>query len=155
LNNKLKNHDRIANVIENAVMKGSGYAASEAASTIDKEFVLIAKADLPPVIETVNALTDRPRVGARTAGYFRATPSSKFWERAHDIIAVALHAEKEQDKEMQAKRELISQRELAYSMLYPQAPTLWDYEAADIQVKTKIDVVVNLMRQVDELKASK
>lgn len=154
-NNKLTNHDRIAAVIEHAVNRGSTYAAIEAATLIDKEFVLIKKSDLPPVVETENAFSGQKKVGARSAGYFHATPASRYWERANDIIAVALHAEKEQEKEAQARRELIGQRELAYSMLYPAAKPLWDYDTADLQVKTKIDVVVNLMRQVDELKDKK
>lgn len=153
MQNKLTNHDRIANVIEFAVNQGSGYAASKAASTIDKEFILIAKADLPPLLPHKLPWNDTTTLKARTAGYCKGSSPETYWNRALDFISVALHAE--QEEAAQANRELEGMRKDAYAMLYPSAPPLWDYESAESQLKIKINVVVNLMKQVDELKKTK
>jgi hypothetical protein len=152
LQNALTNHDRITQVIEHAVVRGSGYAASEAASTIDKEFILIKKSDLPPVQPYKFSWSDTATLKARTASYHKGSPET-YWNRALDFISVALHAE--QEEAAQANRELEGMRKDAYAMLYPSAPPLWDYESAESQLKTKIDVVVGLMKQVDELKKTK
>lgn len=157
MQNALTNHDRLTKVIEHAVCRGSGYAASQAASLIDSEFILIAKADLPPVKTKMMynpvQMEEEPKAIAGSARVSGKAPSSYYWERARSFIAIAQYVEAEEAK--QAKRELRGKREEAYKMLYPMAPTLWNYETADPQVKTKIDVVVNLMKQVDELKKTK
>lgn len=157
MKNKLTSHDRIANVIEFAVNQGSGYAASEAASTIDKEFILIPKSDLPamgikPVYSPVKGeVINRPVAGS--ACTYGNAPSRYYWERARSFMAIAQYVEAEESK--QAERELAGKREEAYHMLYPSSPPLWDFQGADPEVKARIEVVVNLMNQVDELKDSK
>ena len=152
LKNKLTDYDRLANVIEGAVTRGSGYAASEAANTIDKEFILIRKSDLPSVQPKTLPWNGQTALKARTAGYNGHKPEI-YWNRALDFIAVALHAEQEEGK--QAERVLAGKREEAYRMLYPRSAPLWCYKDLSDIAKAQIDVVVNLMTQVDELKDGK
>ena len=157
MKNKLTSYDRIAKVIEDAVTRGSGYAASEAANIIDKEFILIRKSDLPAVeIKSVYSPAkmehvDRPVVG--TASKHGNAPSSYYWKRAIDVLAMAQYVEQEEVK--QAQRELAGKREEAWRLLNPTAPPLWDYNTANPACKAQIDVVVGLMTQVDELKDGK
>ncbi len=141
MKNALANHDRIASVIEDAVVRGSGYAASAAASTIDKEFILIAKSDLP-TFATASSIT----------GYNRTIGSQTYWSTVLDYIATALHAEQEEAEH--TERKLAGMRKEAWKMLHPLEAS-WDYNTQTPSSKKQVDVVVNLMRQVDELKESK
>lgn len=152
MNSKLTNHDRIAKVIEDAVVRGSGYAATEAANTIDEEFILIRKSDLPAVAPKPQVWGNLDVPMARTAGY-RGLKPTLYWERALDFIAISLYAEQEVVK--QKENELRGKREEAWKLLNPSAPTLWDYDTLNDDRRKQIDVVVNLMNQVDELKSTK
>lgn len=152
MKNKLTSYDRLAKVIEDAVVRGSGYAATTAANTIDEEFILIRKSDLPAVVPTKIPWSDKTGPKARTAGYHGHKPEV-YWDRALDFIAVHFYAEQEEGK--QAERVLAGKREEAYRMLFPEHPPLWDYKNIGDTTKKQIDVVVNLMNQVDELKEAK
>lgn len=152
MKNKLNDYDRLANVIEGAVTRGSGYAASEAANTIDEEFILIRKSDLPAVAPKELPWNGKTALKARTAGYNGHKPEI-YWDRALDFIAVALYAEQEEGK--QAERVLAGKREEAYRMLYPKSAPMWSYQDLSDMSKAQINVVVSLMTQVDELKDGK
>jgi hypothetical protein len=157
LKNQLNNHDRITKLIEDAVVRGSSCAASEAASTIDEEFILIKKSDLPPVVvkpvysPALGYHIDKPV--ARTAGHHKGAPASYYWNRAIDILAIAQYAEQEADK--QSENKLNELRKQAHGKLFPFCNYCWEYDKAEVHIKRQVDVVVNLMTQVDELKESK
>lgn len=157
MKNTLNNYDRLAKVIENAVVRGSGCAASESASVIDEEFILIRRSDLPAVeIKPIYSPARGEHINravARTASYHRGAAPSYYMKRALDILAIAQHAEAEEAK--QEKQKLAAKRHEAWSLLNPTAPPLWDYNTATAAVKAQIDVVVNLMNQVDECKEAK
>ncbi len=155
MKNALANHDRIAKVIEDAVVRGSGYAASEAASTIDKEFILIKKSDLPPITEKdsyPHNPWDKKVVKSAGSANYRGMKPELYWDRALDFISVALYAEQEVVK--QEERELAGKREEAWKLLHP-LEAFWDYESQPPSSQKQIDVVVKLMLQVDELKEAK
>lgn len=149
MKNKLASYDRLAKVIEVAVTRGSGYAASEAANTIDEEFIMIPKSDLPKVEQKHNYTRGREIPHARTASYFGGD-YDRYFQRALDYLAIAQVAANE--KAQQAERELAGKREEAYRMLYPKSVPIWCYKELSDVAKAQIDVVVNLMNQVDTLK---
>jgi bifunctional N-acetylglucosamine-1-phosphate-uridyltransferase/glucosamine-1-phosphate-acetyltransferase GlmU-like protein len=157
LQNALTNHDRLTKVIEHAVCRGSGYAASQAASLIDSEFILIAKADLPPVKTKMMynpvQMEEEPKAIAGSARVSGKAPSSYYWERARSFIAIAQYVEAEEAK--QAERKLDDLRSTAHAKLYPYCNYDWNYSTADTLDKAQVDVVVDLMKQVDELKKTK
>jgi hypothetical protein len=153
LQNKLPNQQDLVNVIAEAVYSGNGKGIDVAVQKINEEFILIKKSDLPEVTGKPHPWRENKETPmARTAGY-NGRSAKLYWNRALDFISISLYAE-EQEAD-QAKRELTWKREEAFKMLYPNSCTVVDYETADLSVKVKIDVVVGLMAQVDELKASK
>lgn len=146
------NQQDLINTIMSAVYVGNGRAAEEAAQKINDEFILIRKSDLPKVEPKPQSWGNLDVPMARTAGYRGRIPEM-YWNRALDFISVALHAEAEVVK--QKERELVGKRQEAWKLLHPSAPTLWAYDTMNSENKRKIDVVVNLMNQVDELKKAK
>jgi hypothetical protein len=140
--------------ITEACYIGHTNAISKAAEQINEEFILIRKSDLPPVVAWENPVSGRTKHRARTAIYFPQQSSEAYWNRALDVIAVALHAEQEDEK--QAERILSGKRADAYKLLFPDGDTINFYYANyPSNIRRQIDVVVGLMGQVDELKASK
>lgn len=145
------NQQDLINTIMSAVYIGNGKAAEEAAQKINEEFILIRKSDLPPMVSKPQGWNNLDVMMARSAGYRGRNPKV-YWERALDFISVALYAEAEVVK--QEEREIAEKRAEAWKLLHPNEAH-WDYEAQPAPSRKQIDVVVGLMNQVDELKATK
>lgn len=152
MKNKLTSQQDLINTILCAVYAGNGKAAEEAAQKINEEFILIRKSDLPAVVPKTLPLSGKTMPKARTVGYHGYKPEI-YWDRALDYISVALHAENEEVKE--AEKKLDKMREEAHAKLFPFCNYNWTYAGADPHDKRKVDVVVDLMTQVDELKEAK
>jgi hypothetical protein len=138
------NQQDLINVVMSAVYVGNGKAAEEAVQKINEEFILIRKSDLPQVkVQPRYSPIQgeyRDVATARTASYTVGS-SDFYYRRALDVLAISLYAEG-------------MEKEKAWKLLHP-LEAYWDYESQTAPIRKQIDVVVDLMTQVDELKNKK
>jgi hypothetical protein len=149
LENKRKDVDLIAFHINNAVQIGNSKAATEEAEEISKGFILIRREDLPKGESRFNYSRGKAIQQFRTTHYSGLDPIAYF-NRALDFLATAQYAQQvEKNKEYERLR---VKREEAWKLLNPECNTMWDYTVLPDKDKAQIDLVVSLMRQVDELR---
>jgi hypothetical protein len=140
---------RVAELVDYAVTQGNGRAAEEAVTKIDKEFVLVRRADIPPV--EINRFTNTYLAGSTP--FSAGLEPETYVFRALSNLALADYAKAKKVEHEEKRR--TKMRAEAHKLLFPASSTLWSYDDLAPVAKKQIDVVVKLMEQVDELKESK
>jgi hypothetical protein len=140
---------RVAELVDYAVTQGNGRAAEEAVTKIDKEFVLIRRADIPPV--EFNQFTNTYLAGSTP--FIGGLEPETYVFRALSNLALADYAKAKKVEHEEKRR--TKMREEAHKLLFPKSSHLWSYDDLGPVEKKQVDAVAKLMKQVDELKESK